>query len=158
MNLIGAKNLLNNLLADSNTTVNRWKSYLSQLLNVHNVSDVRQTEIHTAEPQVPGPSHLEIEISIAELKRYKSPYSPQIPAEVHQAGGKTLVSVIHKLVTSIWNKEELPDQWMMKLTVIIIEGYHCYRLLLWSSGQRSWLQTQISRVRFPALPYFLSCS
>jgi hypothetical protein len=30
------------LLADSNTTVNRWKSYFSQLLNVHNVSDVRQ--------------------------------------------------------------------------------------------------------------------
>jgi hypothetical protein len=30
------------LLAESNTTVNRWKSYFSQLLNVLNVSDVRQ--------------------------------------------------------------------------------------------------------------------
>jgi hypothetical protein len=36
------------LLADSNTILNRWKSYFSQLLNVHNVSDVRQIEIHTA--------------------------------------------------------------------------------------------------------------
>jgi hypothetical protein len=39
-----------------------------QLLNVHDVSDVRQIEIHTAEPLVPGPSHLEGEISIAKLK------------------------------------------------------------------------------------------
>jgi hypothetical protein len=37
-------------------------------LNVHNVSDVRQIEIHIAEPLVPGPSHLEVEISIAKLK------------------------------------------------------------------------------------------
>jgi hypothetical protein len=27
---------------------------------------------------------------------------------------------------------------------------------LWSFGQRSWLQIQSSRVRFPALPHFLS--
>jgi hypothetical protein len=98
------------LLADSNTILNRWKSYLSQLLNVHDVSDVRQIEMHSAEPLVLGPSHLEVEISISKLKKYKSPGSDQIPAELNQAGGETLVSVIHKLITSIWNKEEMPDQ------------------------------------------------
>jgi predicted nucleic acid-binding protein len=92
------------LLADSNTIVNRWKSYFSQLLDV-------QIEIHTAEPLVPGPSHPEVEISIAKLKKYKSPGSDEILAELYQAGGVTLVSVIHKLLTSIWNKEELPDLW-----------------------------------------------
>jgi hypothetical protein len=30
------------LLADSHNILNRWKNYCSQLLNVHNVSDVRQ--------------------------------------------------------------------------------------------------------------------
>jgi hypothetical protein len=99
------------LLADSNTNVNRWKSYFSQLFSVHNFSDVRQIEIHTAEPLVPGPSHFEVEISIAKLKNYKSPGSDQILAELYQAGGKALVSVIHKLIISIWNKEEMPDQW-----------------------------------------------
>jgi hypothetical protein len=29
---------------------------------------------------------------------------------------------------------------------------------LWSSGQSSWLQIHMSRVRFPALPDFLSSS
>jgi hypothetical protein len=33
------------LLADSHSILNRWKNYFSQLLNVHNVSDVRQIEV-----------------------------------------------------------------------------------------------------------------
>jgi hypothetical protein len=88
-------------------------------LNVRNVSDVRQIEIHAAEPLVPGPSHLEVEISIAKPKKYKFPVSDQIPAELYQAGGETLVSVIHKFITSIWNKEELLDQWKESIIVPI---------------------------------------
>ena len=33
-----------------------------------------------------------------------------------------------------------------------------HKLPLWSSGQSFWLQIQRSRVRFPALPDFLSSS
>jgi hypothetical protein len=50
----------------------------SLLLNVHNVSDVRQIEVHMAEPLVPGPSRLEVETAIVKLKKYKSPGSHQI--------------------------------------------------------------------------------
>jgi hypothetical protein len=57
------------LLADSHSILNRWKNYFSQLLNVHNVIDVRQIEVHTAELLVPGPSSLEVEIAIAKLKK-----------------------------------------------------------------------------------------
>jgi hypothetical protein len=46
------------LLADSHNNLNRWKSYFSQLVNAYNVSDVRQIEVHTAEPLVPGPNRL----------------------------------------------------------------------------------------------------
>jgi hypothetical protein len=99
------------LLVDSHSILNWWMNYFSQLLNVHNVSDVRQIEVHTAEPLVPGSSHLEVEIDIATLKKYKSPGSDQIPAELIQAGGEMLLSAIHKLINSVWNKEELPDQW-----------------------------------------------
>jgi hypothetical protein len=76
---------------------------------VHNVSDIRQIEVHTAEPLVSCPSRFEVEIVIAELKKYKSPGSDQISAELIQAGGEILLSAIHKLVNSVWNKEELPD-------------------------------------------------
>jgi hypothetical protein len=93
-----------NLLAYSRHDLNRWKNYFSQLLNVHNVSDVRQIEVYTAEPLVPGPSHLEVEIAIAELKKYESPGSGQIPAEQIQARFEILLSVFHKLINPIWNK------------------------------------------------------
>jgi hypothetical protein len=107
------------LFADSNCILNRWKNYFSQLLIVHNVSDVRQIEVHTAELLVPGPSRLEVEIVIAKLKKYKSPGSDQIPAELVQAAGKILLSEIHKLINSVWNKEELPDQWKESIIVPI---------------------------------------
>jgi hypothetical protein len=96
------------LLADSHNILNRQKNYFSQLLDVHNVRDVRQKVAHMAEPLVPGPSHLEVEIVIAKLKKYKSPGSDQIALELIQAGGK--MSTFCKFIHSFWNKEELPDQ------------------------------------------------
>jgi hypothetical protein len=56
------------LLAGSHDILNRPKTYFYQLLNLHNVNNVRQTEIHTAEPTVPGPSLPEVEIATAKLK------------------------------------------------------------------------------------------
>jgi hypothetical protein len=73
----------------------------SQLLNVHGVNDVRQTEIHTAEPLVPDPSAFEVEMAIQKLRRHKSPGTDQIPAELIQSGGRTFRSEIHKLINSI---------------------------------------------------------
>jgi hypothetical protein len=35
----------NGNLADSYNIINKWKNYFSQLLNVHNISDIRQTEV-----------------------------------------------------------------------------------------------------------------
>jgi hypothetical protein len=54
---------------------------------VHRVGDVRQIEIHTAEPLVPDPSSSEVEIAVAKFHRYKSPGCDKIPAELIQAGG-----------------------------------------------------------------------
>jgi hypothetical protein len=78
-----------------------------------------QTEIHTAEPVVPEPSAAEVEVAVIKTKRYKSPGSEQIPAELIQAGGKTLHSEIHKLIMLMWNKEELPHQWKESIVVPI---------------------------------------
>jgi hypothetical protein len=98
-NLVKDENV--GLLAESHKFLNRWKNYFPQLLNLHNVSDVRQIEVHTAEPLVPGPSCLEVEIAIAKLKKYESPGSDQIPAELIQAGRETVMSTSHKLIDII---------------------------------------------------------
>jgi hypothetical protein len=86
---------------------------------VDSVSDVRQIEIHAAEPLVPGPSLHEVEITIINMKKYKSPGSDQSPAELIQEVGEILLSKNLKLIISIWDKEELPDQWKESITVAI---------------------------------------
>jgi hypothetical protein len=76
-----------NLVLDPHKILNRWKNYFCQLLNVHRVGGIRQTEMHTAESSVPEPSDSEAEVAIGKLKRYKSPGADQIPAELTQARG-----------------------------------------------------------------------
>jgi hypothetical protein len=50
------------LVADSHSILARWRNNFFQPMNVHGVNDVRQTEIHTAEPLVPEPSVSEVEM------------------------------------------------------------------------------------------------
>jgi hypothetical protein len=108
-------------------------------LNVHGLSGIKQTKLYAPEPSVPKSKTSEVEIATAKLKKYKSPGSDAIPAEVIQAAGKTLISEIHKFVNSIWNKEELSQKWkslllyqftkkMTKLTAVFIEAYDFYEL------------------------------
>jgi len=52
------------MITDSHSIVARWRKHFSQLFNVSVVSDVRQKEIHTAEPLVPEPSAFEVEMAI----------------------------------------------------------------------------------------------
>jgi hypothetical protein len=98
----------------------------------------RQIEIQTAEPLVPDPRPFVVEIAIEKLKRYTSPGSNQILAELIQAGCEILHSKIHELITSIWNTEKLPDQWKESIIIPVhkkgdktdcgnIGGYHYYQ-------------------------------
>jgi hypothetical protein len=51
---------------------------------------------------------------------------------VAQAGGNILRSEIHKLIKTIWNKEDLPQQYKESITEPIykngVEIHHCYQL------------------------------
>jgi len=67
--------------------------------------------IHTAEPLVSKSSDFHVEVAIETLKSNKSPGIDQIPVELTKAGGRTIRYEIHKLIISIWNKEELPEEW-----------------------------------------------
>ena len=107
------------LVTGSYSILARWRDYFSQLLNVHGVHDVRQTEIHTAEPLVLEPSAFEVDLAIEKLKSHISPGIDQIPAKLVKEGGRTICYQIHKLIVSIWNKEELPEEWKESIIVPI---------------------------------------
>jgi hypothetical protein len=114
-----------------------WRKHFSRLLNVHGVNDVRQTEIHTAEPPVPEPSAFEVELVIEKLKHTNRQVF--IKFQQFKAGGRAYRSEIHKLINSVWNKEgylrngtsrslyQLIRR-VIKQAVVIIDVYHFYQL------------------------------
>jgi len=107
------------LEADAHNIVARWRNYFFQLFNVHGFKYVRQAEIHTAEPLVPEPSAVEVELAIDKRKSHKSPGIDQMQAQLFKAGGRTICLEIHKLITSIWKKEQLPEKWNESIIIPI---------------------------------------
>jgi hypothetical protein len=99
-----------NLLADPQRVLSTSKKFSNQVLNAHGIYDVRQMDIHTAEPLVPEPSLVEVEITVGKLESYKSPGTDHIPANLIKSVGEILCSEMNKLTCSMWNKEELPQQ------------------------------------------------
>jgi hypothetical protein len=89
--------------------LNRWKNFFNHLLNIDGVHNGRQKYVQTAEPLVPEPSLVEVEIAIGKLKSYKYTGADRIPAELIKGEGETLCSETHTLICCIWNKEELPQ-------------------------------------------------
>jgi hypothetical protein len=59
------------LFAESHRILARWRKCFSSPLNVLGFNDVRQTEIHTAEPLVSDPSASEFKLAIGKLKSHK---------------------------------------------------------------------------------------
>jgi hypothetical protein len=59
------------MFRDFHSILASWRNHFSQLLNIHTINDVRQTEIHTAKPLVPKPSAFKFELAIEKLKSHK---------------------------------------------------------------------------------------
>jgi len=71
---------------------------------------------------VPEPSAFEVKLANEKLKSHKSLGIDQIPAELIKAGGGTIFYENHKLIISIWNKEELPEKWKQLIIVPIYKN------------------------------------
>jgi hypothetical protein len=125
--------------AVSQSILARWRNHISQLFNVHGVIDVGQTEIQTAEPIVTEPSDFEFDLAIEKLKNHKSPGIDQILAELVKAGLRTIRYEFHKHITSVRNKEKVPEErkksiilpmhkQALKQIVLLKETYHFCQL------------------------------
>jgi hypothetical protein len=66
------------VVAYSHSILAGWRNSSFKVLNVCGC-DVRQTEIHTAEPLVPVPSVFEVEMAIEKLKTHNLLDIDQIP-------------------------------------------------------------------------------
>jgi hypothetical protein len=66
--------------------------------------------IHASETKHQSVVLLELNL-LEQFQRCKTTGTDNTPAEMIQAGGKTLRSEIHTGISCDWNKEELPEQW-----------------------------------------------
>jgi hypothetical protein len=95
INIINDDNV--NLIADTKNILYNWKNFFNHVLNVQAVYDIRQMDIQRAEPLVPEPILVNVEIVIGKMISYKSPGTDNIPAEFVKAGGKTY-SEMHRII------------------------------------------------------------
>ena len=105
------KDEMGDVVTVSHSILARWRNHFSRLLNVHGVNNVRQIATHTSMPLAPDPIAFDFEMAIEEIKRNKSPGTDRIPAELIAANSRKIRSEIHKVVNSIWNMKELPEEW-----------------------------------------------
>jgi hypothetical protein len=67
------------------------------------------------------PSFSEVGIEIGKVTRCKSSGSDKIQGELITAEGETLLYEAHKLIISIWNKQQLPDQWKQSIILPVLK-------------------------------------
>jgi len=84
---------------------------------------------------VPQPSAFEAEMAIDKLKQIKRQVLTESPQNWLKQGLEQFATEILKLIHSIWNKEELPEEWkdsinvhtykkVIQENVVILEAYH----------------------------------
>jgi len=56
-------------------------------------------------------------MSVKKLKKFKSSGIDNIPAELIKAGGTAPIKELHKLISALWKKEELPNE--CKTSIIV---------------------------------------
>jgi hypothetical protein len=97
--------------------INRWKKYFSIILNsdLDELSSNYRTQITTTDIQtnreILPPSYNEVCSIINKLKINTQEGTDNIMPELIKQGEKTLKQRIHKLMTIIWEDEQLPSQW-----------------------------------------------
>ena len=117
------------LVIDPQRILARCRDHFSQLFNAYGVSDVRQIEIHTAEPLVPGPGAFEVEMTTDKIKRHKSQGTHQIRAELIKAGGRKFTMRSKNLLIRFGIRSGrsrtmyLFIRWAIKQIIVIIETY-----------------------------------
>ncbi|KAL0271345.1 UNVERIFIED_CONTAM: hypothetical protein PYX00_008462 [Menopon gallinae] len=86
------------------------KKHFDKLLNPQLQSEQPQPT-QTTEQEMTEPSIEEIRSTIKQLKNNKAPGENAIVAELLKAGGLSLETEIHRLITTIWKTEKIPERW-----------------------------------------------
>ena len=107
-------------LTEDKNILNRWTEYCSELYNHKAKGD---PEILNHPPVTNTDSHAilreEVEAAVKLLKPGKSAGVDNIPAELLQAGGETMIDVLLNICNKIWQTGEWPTPWTQSLVITL---------------------------------------
>jgi hypothetical protein len=127
------KDAEDNVIAQTDLILARWKDYFCKILNTSEAIDVQNIvkECTNSQSQIPLASYNEICSIINKLKLNKAAGSDNIPPELLKPGGRTLRQKIHKLIlTSNYHSSGMKEssvQFIRKerdLTVTTVDQLH----------------------------------
>ena len=99
-------------LTEENEILSRWTEYCSEMNNYESCGD--NAVLDCSQPQEVNLQPIlreEVEIAVATLKKGKSSGVENIPAELVQAGGETMIDVLTEICNRIWGTGEWPTPW-----------------------------------------------
>ena len=105
-------------LTEEKENLSRWTEYCSELYNYESCGD--NTVLDCSQPPEEDLQLIlreEVEITVASLKKGKSAGVDNIPAELVQAGGETMIDVLTEIC--IWRTGELPTPWNQSLIITL---------------------------------------
>ena len=100
-------------LTEEKEILSRWTEYESYGDNA--VLDCSQPPEGDLQPIL----REELEIAVASLKKGKSAGVDNIPAELVQAGGETMIDVLTEICNRIWRTGEWPTPWTQSLIITL---------------------------------------
>jgi hypothetical protein len=75
--------------------------------------------IHDVEEEVFNPTYEETVTIIYQLKDNKAPGNDNITSELIKVAGRILWKQIHELITNIWQKKKIADDWKIGIIYIL---------------------------------------
>ena len=102
-------------IGEEKKAIKRWEEYFKELLNdeqVNSEDEEGESENGIRDMKIIDPPTLdEITEMVGRLKNNKAPGEDNITPEIFKYGGDPVNQALHKLITTIWEKEKMPEKW-----------------------------------------------
>ena len=89
-------------LTEAQEILSRWTEYCSELYNYESCGDNSVLDYSQSPEDLQPILREEVEIAVASMKKGKSAGVENIPAELVQAGGETMIDVLREICNRIW--------------------------------------------------------
>ena len=107
-------------LTEEKESLSRWTEYCSELYNYESCGDNAVLDCsQSPEEDLQPILREEVEIAVASLKKGKSAGVDNIPPELVQAGGETMIDVLTEICNRIWRTGEWPTPWTLSLFITL---------------------------------------